>query len=266
MSIVSAPRLVVRGAAPKLIKATVNKNNVRWGTVLDHASSSSFTCVVGMSGRRRDNFITFVPLSTTTSKRSFQSMSRSTAASAVGSHGSGHSTTSNNTEDEDDRYRKLRIIQTLFTHVWPKTNDSLTPQQKQEVAKTKQRATVSLGLMVGAKLINIQVPFLFKGLVDRLPSSPAVITTEDLITVTDILSSSDITTTASASTAMPPIILAMLLGYGISRATATGMQELRNAIFAHVAQDAIRKVGRSVFDHIHALDLQFHLERNTGGE
>ena len=42
------------------------------------------------------------------------------------------------------------------------------------------------------------------------------------------------------------------------------MQELRNAVFAHVAQDAIRRVGRSVFDHVHNLDMQFHLTRNTG--
>jgi len=38
----------------------------------------------------------------------------------------------------------------------------------------------------------------------------------------------------------------------------------RNAVFAHVAQDAIRRVGRNVFDHVHKLDMQFHLNRNTG--
>lgn len=37
-----------------------------------------------------------------------------------------------------------------------------------------------------------------------------------------------------------------------------------NAIFSHVAQDAIRRVGRRVFDHVHKLDMQFHLNRNTG--
>jgi ABC-type transport system involved in Fe-S cluster assembly fused permease/ATPase subunit len=35
-------------------------------------------------------------------------------------------------------------------------------------------------------------------------------------------------------------------------------------VFAHVAQDAIRNVGRTVFDHVHKLDMQFHLSRNTG--
>lgn len=35
-------------------------------------------------------------------------------------------------------------------------------------------------------------------------------------------------------------------------------------MFSHVAQSAIRSVGRSTFDHVHSLDLQYHLNRNTG--
>lgn len=42
-------------------------------------------------------------------------------------------------------------------------------------------------------------------------------------------------------------------------------QELRNAVFASVAQKAIRKVARNVFDHLLRLDLTFHLTRQTGG-
>ena len=38
--------------------------------------------------------------------------------------------------------------------------------------------------------------------------------------------------------------LALLLGYGIARTTAAAFQELRNSVFATVAQKAIRKVGR----------------------
>lgn len=39
--------------------------------------------------------------------------------------------------------------------------------------------------------------------------------------------------------------LALLLGYGIARTTAAAFQELRNSVFATVAQKAIRKVGRA---------------------
>ena len=56
----------------------------------------------------------------------------------------------------------------------------------------------------------------------------------------------------------------MVIGYGLSRSTASGAAELRSAIFSTVAQDAIRQVSRQIFVHLHNLDMQFHLERNTG--
>lgn len=36
-------------------------------------------------------------------------------------------------------------------------------------------------------------------------------------------------------------------------------------MFASVAQKAIRKVARNVFEHLLRLDLNFHLSRQTGG-
>ena len=41
--------------------------------------------------------------------------------------------------------------------------------------------------------------------------------------------------------------------------------ELRNSIFAKVAQTSIRKLARRSFSHLHSLDLSFHLSRDTGG-
>jgi len=46
---------------------------------------------------------------------------------------------------------------------------------------------------------------------------------------------------------------------------ATISQELRNAVFASVAQKAIRRVACSVYEHLLRLDLSFHLTRQTGG-
>ena len=40
---------------------------------------------------------------------------------------------------------------------------------------------------------------------------------------------------------------------------------MRNAIFANVAQKAIRRVACNVFEHLLRLDLNFHLARQTGG-
>ena len=58
--------------------------------------------------------------------------------------------------------------------------------------------------------------------------------------------------------------MALLLGYGIGRSTSLAFQELRNAIFATVAQKTIRSVARQTFMHLHSLDLEFHLGRQTG--
>ena len=101
--------------------------------------------------------------------------------------------------------------------------------------------------MVAGKAVTIQVPYIFKNLVDSMPFDSAAA----------LATSSEV-----ASSGVP--IVALLLGYGMSRAAAVGFSEYRNAVFAHVAQEAIRKVGRNVFDHVHKLDLNFHLSKNTG--
>lgn len=52
---------------------------------------------------------------------------------------------------------------------------------------------------------------------------------------------------------------------GATRVGAAIFQELRNAVFASVAQKAIRRVAANVFEHLLRLDLNFHLSRQTGG-
>jgi len=56
-----------------------------------------------------------------------------------------------------------------------------------------------------------------------------------------------------------------ILPDGATRIGAAVMQEMRNAIFANVAQKAIRQVSCNVFEHLLRLDLNFHLSRQTGG-
>ena len=66
-----------------------------------------------------------------------------------------------------------------------------------------------------------------------------------------------------------PVLLAVpvavILAYGGARVLSQGFNELRNAVFAKVGQRAVRRLALSVFRHIHALSLRFHLERRTGG-
>lgn len=56
-----------------------------------------------------------------------------------------------------------------------------------------------------------------------------------------------------------------IMGYGLARIGAALFSELRNAVFASVAQRSIRRVARSVFTHLLRLDLGWHLSRQTGG-
>ncbi|KAA0163285.1 hypothetical protein FNF28_04343 [Cafeteria roenbergensis] len=126
------------------------------------------------------------------------------------------------------------LLPELGRYLWPEGRPWL-----------KARVAFALSLLLGAKLLTIQVPFIFKDIVDQL--SPE--TVEGL---------------AAADKAVLAMPLALLLGYGLARTSASGMQELRNAVFAVVAQRAIRGVARDVFNHLMRLDLRFHLNRQTG--
>lgn len=79
----------------------------------------------------------------------------------------------------------------------------------------------------GSGRLPLQVPFLFKHTIDAL-ATPAAADAS----------------LALASTAAVPV--ALIGAYGCARAGAVIMSELRNAVFANVAQGAIRKVGGPV--------------------
>eukprot|EP00742_Colponemidia_sp_Colp-10_P007986 GILJ01008618.1.p1 GENE.GILJ01008618.1~~GILJ01008618.1.p1 ORF type:complete len:697 (+),score=108.01 GILJ01008618.1:50-2140(+) len=132
-------------------------------------------------------------------------------------------------EAVSERETTFKILGNLAKYLWPKDK------------QLRHRVVGAMMLLVMSKVANVQVPFLFKWAVDAL--SPENLTATDAIA------------------AMP---LTMLFGYGIARAGASAFQELRNAVFSKVAQNAIRRVARNTFDHLLSLDLKFHLDRQTG--
>ncbi|BET01383.1 ATP-Hypothetical protein cassette subfamily B, member 7 [Nesidiocoris tenuis] len=127
------------------------------------------------------------------------------------------------------------MVQLMFTYVWPK-ND----------VKVKATVGLALGLLVSSKLLNVATPFFFKYVIDDLNNYLQILNTGTPAEM--------IVTSASA----------LVLGYGIARVGAAGFGELRNAVFARVAQSSIRKVSLNVFAHLHEQDLAFHLSRRTG--
>jgi ATP-binding cassette, subfamily B (MDR/TAP), member 7 len=130
----------------------------------------------------------------------------------------------------------VEILQELSKHLWP--SEKVHPDAK----NVKLRVASSVGLLFGSKILNISVPFIFKDLVDTFQNVVQVPGPE-------------------VATSIP---IMMVLGYGLARATAAGFAELRNAIFSTVAHGTIRDISKNIFIHLHALDLQFHLDRNTG--
>jgi ABC-type multidrug transport system fused ATPase/permease subunit len=57
----------------------------------------------------------------------------------------------------------------------------------------------------------------------------------------------------------------LLLAYGALRLCTTLFTELRELVFAKATQGAARSIALETFQHLHALSLRFHLERQTGG-
>ena len=101
----------------------------------------------------------------------------------------------------------------------------------------KGRVFFALSCLVLAKMANVGVPLLLKEIIDRLaPGKGALV-----------------------------VPVALVLSYGALRFSTTLFNELRDGVFAKVTQRAIRSIALSVFQHLHALNLRFHLERHTGG-
>lgn len=65
----------------------------------------------------------------------------------------------------------------------------------------------------------------------------------------------------------PELVLpiAFLLLYGFFRFGGVFFGELRDALFSRVTERAMRRIGLRVFEHLHQLELNFHLSRQTGG-
>ena len=103
------------------------------------------------------------------------------------------------------------------------------------------RVLLALALLVSAKLANVSVPLVMKGIVDGL--NPGL----------------------DPKLAMVAVPVALLAAYGLLRFSTTLFGELRDVVFVRVTQHAIRQVALGVFRHLHGLSLRFHLDRQTGG-
>jgi ATP-binding cassette subfamily B protein len=121
----------------------------------------------------------------------------------------------------------IQAIASLLPHLWPR--DRL---------EIRARVIVALALLAAAKVTNVFVPILYKQAVDVLTAEGAAVIV---------------------------LPLGILFAYGLVRVLALAFGELRDAVFAKVAQRAVRTVALETFRHLHRLALRFHLDRRTGG-
>lgn len=116
---------------------------------------------------------------------------------------------------------------------------------------------ISLCLLITGKIITIQAPMLFKNVIDFLNDNSR-------ITKDGQDSGKKLLNLDSPQETVLTMACTLILGYGAARAGSSLFNELRNSIFAKVAGESIRRVAVNVFSHLHRLDLNFHLNRQTG--
>ncbi|HEY0413364.1 MAG TPA: ABC transporter ATP-binding protein/permease [Allosphingosinicella sp.] len=101
----------------------------------------------------------------------------------------------------------------------------------------RARVVLAVVLVFLGKGATLVMPFAYKGAIDRM--------------------SHGVTPAAG-------LAIALVLAYSGARFGGVLFDNLRNAIFERVGQDAARRLAEAVFRHIHDLSLRFHLERRTG--
>ncbi len=121
----------------------------------------------------------------------------------------------------------LATLRRFLPYLWPAGATGL-----------KVRIVAALALVVASKVVQVRgAPFALQGAIDTMGAG-----SRDALW----------------------LVVALVAGYAAARFAGTLFDNLRNVVFERVGQDATRRLAASVFRHLHALSLRFHLERRTG--
>ncbi|MAA70251.1 MAG: metal ABC transporter permease [Bermanella sp.] len=105
----------------------------------------------------------------------------------------------------------------------------------------KRRVFLAVMCLVLAKVASVGMPFVLKKVVD------------------------DLDTQMGDASTLVLVPIALIVAYGFIRLSNVLLGEIRDTLFGRVTERAMRRIGLNVFQHLHALDLSFHLSRRTGG-
>ncbi|WP_425074491.1 ABCB family ABC transporter ATP-binding protein/permease [Sagittula sp. S175] len=129
----------------------------------------------------------------------------------------------------EERRSGLRTIKRVWPYIWP---------AGEGFAWVKQRVVIAMVLLLAGKLIAVMTPIYYKRAVDALSGE-----------VPDVALGA----------------IGLTLAYGGTRIAAIAFNQLRDGIFAKVAQRALRALALETFEHIHRLSMRYHITRKTGG-
>ena len=126
-----------------------------------------------------------------------------------------------------ERKSGMRTILRVVPYLWPKDRFDF-----------RVKVISALVLLVLAKAVINFAPFLYREAVNAL-----------------------------TETGNSPFLLGavgMTVAYGGARILSRGFEQLRDVVFAAVAQRAFRNLALETFQHIHKLSLRYHISRKTG--
>jgi ATP-binding cassette subfamily B protein len=126
---------------------------------------------------------------------------------------------------DSDSQRK--ISWKLFAVIWP------------YLLEYRLRVALAVSCLILSKAASVSGPFLLKHIVDSLSQDPTI--------------------------ALLLVPAGLIVAYGFARFSMIMLGEIRDTVFGRVTERAMRRIGLQVFEHVHGLDLDFHLNRRTGG-
>ncbi|WP_135506375.1 ABCB family ABC transporter ATP-binding protein/permease [Roseovarius aestuariivivens] len=123
------------------------------------------------------------------------------------------------------------VIRRVAPYLWPEGQGWV-----------KRRVVFALIALFAAKLVAVGTPYFYKAAVDALAGEGQ-----------------------EAAWMLALGAIGLTVAYGMARLLNVGFQQLRDVIFARVAQRALRQLALETFQHIHAMSLRYHTSRKTGG-
>jgi len=130
--------------------------------------------------------------------------------------------------EEVERASGLRTIRKVAPYLWP-----------DDMPWVKKRVVLAMLALVLSKLVSVYTPIIYRDAVD-------------------VLAEEGVSALALGA-------VGLTIAYGVARLMNVGFQQLRDAIFARVAQRALRMLALQTFEHIHRLSMRYHITRKTGG-